>query len=338
LVNKGNSTNQGTAPPPKKKTPEPDLPLQSQVVLECVSMAKYAFASGKNVPGEAIEKLEKYIQAWYGKTPAQGASPVNQPTKADIKQLIEVHNRLSKIVEPAKPRTILLLEREKRKHNFFNFIGAVPFIRRMALASFISLVLFIIISLSPDINNKPETWDLFRSSGVKLLLRECFLLCAAGLGASFNALFKANRYIVRGTFDPTYESSYWIRFLLGIIAGMIMATLIPIEESSQADFGKPLLAMLGGFSADFVYRIIERLIESLNTLVQGNSSEVADARAREQKARLMEDQIQGRQKMNAHLVKLQQDMDNDTSPGEIKKKIANIMNQVNEEDFSGNDR
>jgi hypothetical protein len=37
----------------------------------------------------------------------------------------------------------------------------------------------------------------------------------AGLGACFAALFLANRYIAEGTFDPKYESSYWIRFILG---------------------------------------------------------------------------------------------------------------------------
>jgi len=34
------------------------------------------------------------------------------------------------------------------------------------------------------------------------------LRVAAGLGTSFQALFQANRYVVAGTFDPKYESSY----------------------------------------------------------------------------------------------------------------------------------
>lgn len=320
----------------KKKKPEVTEPtgksLYRQLILECVAMAKYAFASGKKVSGDAIEKLEKHIEARAVVSAQQTPSP-SSLYKADIKQLVDVHNQLSKVVEPAKPRTILLLEREKNKNAFFNFIGAVPFVRRMALASFISLLSFVIISLSPDINADPNTWDLFRSSGIKLLLKELFLLCAAGLGASFTALFKANRYIVKGTFDPTYESSYWIRFLLGIIAGMIMATMIPIEKTSQADFGKPLLAMLGGFSADFVYRVIERLIETLNSLIRGDSSKIAGAKEEHQKARLLKDQVQSRQQMTTQLVKLQQEMESGANPDELKQKITKMMAQLNEEEF-----
>lgn len=306
--------------------------LHNQMMLESVAMAKYAFASGKKVPGDAIEKLEKHVEARLTVEAQQNPTPANLH-KADVKYLVEVHNQLCKIVEPAKPRSILLLEEERLKGSKFSFIGAVPFIRRMALASFLSLVLFVIISSSPEINADPNTWNLFQTSGLKLLLKELFLLCAAGLGASFNALFKANRYIVTGTFDPTYESSYWIRFLLGIIAGMIMATLIPIEKASQAEFGKPLLAMMGGFSARFVYRVIERIIDTLNSMIRGDSSKLAGAREEQQKARLLRDQMQARQQLNSELAKLHQDIESGVNTDEVKKKVSKLMNRLNEADF-----
>jgi hypothetical protein len=317
-------------------------------------MAKYAFASGLAVPGNLIQVLESFSSkaarereaaaipggaAGTGDTgdtagkartkagipPDNKVSPQNIP---DIRPLLSVHDKLVRIVDPAKPRTILLLEEESQRAGMFKFLGSVSFIRRMILAAIICLVLFVSISLSPEINNKPGSWNLFESSGWGLLLKELFLLSAAGLGASFTALFRANRYIVEGTFDPKYESSYWIRFSLGFIAGMILATLIPIEKSTDADFGKPLLAMLGGFSADLVYRIISRVIETLESLFRGDTKSQLKAEKQYVQARTAEDNNQNRFNIAANIMKVQQDIDAGMNPEEVKKKMGKLMDDL----------
>lgn len=308
--------------------------LEEQLVLECEAMAKYAFASGLAVPGKIIQVLESFSKkAAAGVEPAGDIPATNGTNGAagpapDIRALITVHEKLAKIVEPAKPRTILLMEEEKQRAGVFKFLGSVAFIRRMILAAIICLVLFVGISLSPEIGNQPGSWNLFESSGWSLLLKELFLLSAAGLGASFTALFKANRYIIEGTFDPKYESSYWIRFSLGFIAGMILATLIPIEKSLEADFGKPLLAMLGGFSADLVYRIISRIIESLESLFRGDGKSQLQAEKQYAQARAAEDDAQNRFKVAANIMKIQQDMDAGAESEEIKKKMGKLMDDM----------
>ncbi|MDQ1351897.1 MAG: hypothetical protein QG657_2203, partial [Acidobacteriota bacterium] len=295
---------------------------------ECEAMAKYAFASGLVVPGKIIQVLESFSKKAANATnETNGTNGVAVPAP-DIRALITVHEKLAKIVEPAKPRTILLMEEEKQRSVVFKFLGSVAFIRRMILAAIICLVLFVGISLSPEIGNQPGSWNLFESSGWSLLLKELFLLSAAGLGASFTALFKANRYIIEGTFDPKYESSYWIRFSLGFIAGMILATLIPIEKSLEADFGKPLLAMLGGFSADLVYRIISRIIESLESLFRGDGKSQLQAEKQYAQARAAEEDAQNRFKVAANMMKIQQDMDAGADSEEIKKKMGKLMDDM----------
>jgi hypothetical protein len=305
--------------------------LEEQLVLECEAMAKYAFASGLAVPGKIIQVLESFIKKTAkGVGPAGDAPGTNGTvgTVTDLRPLIGVHEKLVKIVDPAKPRTILLIEEENSRAGVFKFLGSVAFIRRMILAAIICLVLFVAISLSPEINNKPGSWNLFQSSGWGLLLKELFLLTAAGLGASFTALFKANRYIIEGTFDPKYESSYWIRFSLGFIAGMILATLIPIEKSLDADFGKPLLAMLGGFSADLVYRIISRVIESLESLFRGDGKSLLQAQKQYAKVRAAEEEVHNRFKLAANIMKVQQDIDAGMNPEEVKKKMGKLMDDM----------
>lgn len=315
----------------KKINAQKKISLAEQLVLECEAMAKYAFASGLAVPGKIIQALENFSKKIAkGMEPAGDSAGTNGTAgpAADIRPLISVHERLVKIVEPAKPRTILLLEEESQRSGIFKFLGSVTFIRRMILAALICLVLFVSISLSPEINNQPGSWNLFQTSGWSLLLKELFLLTAAGLGASFTALFKANRYIVEGTFDPKYESSYWIRFSLGFIAGMILATLIPIEKSLDADFGKPLLAMLGGFSADLVYRIISRAIESLESLFRGDNKSLVQAQKQYAMVRSAEEGVQNRFKVAANIMKVQQEIDAGMKPEEVKKKMGKLMDDM----------
>jgi hypothetical protein len=310
-----------------------EISLYEQLYRECLSMAKYAYTRGMKVPSaaaEIIENLEDTSPKAEGEGTKENLPGCKKNNPRNIKHLNYAHETLSKIVAPAKPASILFLYEEEQKEHFLKFLGAVPFVRRMTLIAIVMLVAFIAISLSPEINNKPETWDLFQSSGWSLLLKELFLISAAGLGASFTALFKANQFIVQGTFNPTHESIYWTRLILRIVAGMILATLIPIENAVDADFGKPLLAMLGGFSADIVYLVINRLMESAATLVRGDTSKLAEVKNLEQKTRLAEDELKTRFRMAADLTKLQQEIDGGSKPAELKDKIAKILNGLTE--------
>jgi len=250
--------------------------LDEQILRECEAMARYAFASGLEVPGTLVESVnflssqglggaEKFSEnSATGDQKNSGVTASRQTPKIKVRELAKIHNRLSEIVAPATPRTILLLATEEAKGGIFHFLGPVPLIRRMMLAALISLFAFIAVSLSGSINAESITQNVFHSEGLKLLLNLLFLLSASGLGASFAGLFQANRYVANGTFDPTYESSYWIRFVLGLMAGMMLSQLIPLPTGAEGEtagntsniavLAIPTLAMLGGFSSAVVYR------------------------------------------------------------------------------------
>ncbi len=304
-----------------------DWTIKEQIIMECLAMAKYALGSGLKVDGDMMEVLEYYSKP-------QAARGVEKPGKnecpeqPDVKHLTAIHERLCNIIEPAKPRSILMLDQEERKHTFFKFLGVVPLVRHMMIASIISLVLFILISLSPDVDNKPGAWNLFESSGIAWLIKEFFLLSAAALGASFNALFTANTYIVRGTFDQRYQSSYWVRFALGIIAGMLLATLIPIEKAVSSDFAKPLLAMLGGFSANVVYQIFERLIDTVASMISGSPKKMLEVRQLEMKTRQSEQEAKNRFQVASDLIKVQDLINQDMKPEDLRKQIGVLVTKL----------
>ena len=253
--------------------------IRLQLIDECDAMARHALGAGMALSAwiaEVVERShaeEREIEG--GGRPPSRSDPYESgewdvtallaPSAVGLSELVRAHAALSRMILPATPRGILLLSRGRR-YGRLQALGPVRLIRQMLVMVIVMLVAFVAIAISPAIHS--SSGDIFRSSGFPLLLNELFYIAAGGLGAAFYALFTAYRYIASGTYDTTYESSYWIRFILGLIAGVLMPALIPI---GKGDATRPLLALLGGFSAAMLYRILERLVETVESLVQGGA-------------------------------------------------------------------
>jgi hypothetical protein len=121
----------------------------------------------------------------------------------------------------------------------------------------------------------------FGLTGQAVLERLNWLFSAA-LGAVFYVLFTALDYVKNRTYDPRYNSIYVIRFVLGVIAGLILAIVMQ-NNFGQGEVAKKLgpsvLALLGGFSTEAVYQILQRLVDILLAAVRGDNSSVAKAKA-----------------------------------------------------------
>ncbi len=119
-----------------------------------------------------------------------------------------------------------------------------------------------------------------------MIINLVFLVAAAVLGATFSALFKLNRYISNQTYEAVHVSSYWIRFILGIISGIILSELIPINtDGNSFKMGKPLLALLGGFSAGIVYKLLMKLESTVEALFNSDARDIMNARDKELQAK-----------------------------------------------------
>ena len=260
-------------------------------------------------------------------------SKVNSQLPVD--DLVRAHSTLVRLVEPAKPSTILLLDCEQKSPSRLKFLGPVSLIRQMMVAAIISLALFIVLALSHYV--KADGGDILTSGGIPLLLNLLFFLSAAGLGASFSALYKANTYIANGTFDPTYHSSYWIRFFLGLIAGLMLSVLIS-KDAFKGGAGvvtlfdpgiiHPLLAMLGGFSADLLHTVLNRLVEAVESLFRGSTKSVIAYQLQEEKSRLTNAQVQQQSKLAIELLQLQQTMGDAENSDELKVNINKMLNDL----------
>ena len=315
------------------KTTNPSLAQQG--FLECEAMAKHALASGLKVSGALLQQLKELELSIQG-----DREPSNS---AMMRQLGDCHARLSRLIAPATPRTILLLDSAKEQRGSLRFLGPVPLIRQMMLAALLSLIALICLTLSPEVNGTKANSDILVGSGIPLLLNELFLLSAAALGASFSALFIANRYIQEGTFDPKFNISYWIRFVLGLIAGFTLATLIDLDalqkvgegngsSGSSNAFARPLLAMIGGFSAAVVYRILSRLAETVESLFRGDMREQNKASSEAENSRLQAEAQQGKGRLAYRLMTLQKKMSDGTSTENVQQEFDALLQELVGED------
>ncbi len=269
----------------KNKNQQYSSELLEILYEECNVMAVHALGCGMDVPSNVTEKLAEYSsmldQSQVSDTSSADATTYHYNLTsgnyiAIIKGLTKIHNVLAKIVAPANPYSLVLLKRERNMKSIFSFMGSVKLIRYLMLAAIFFLVGFIYLSMSEDINAVNLSEGIFKLSGEVLLAVLLFLIFAAGLGASFAALFRANTYVVAGTYDPKFEATYWANVVLGVIAGLLIATLVPFEsDKGHMDFGAPLLALLGGFSATVVYNILSKIVDSLGAIFATNDKQSA---------------------------------------------------------------
>ena len=318
--------------------------IRDYLMQECNAMAKYALDSGLKVPSQLLEALSNIATQSPQEPPSQASADfegsfgegVERPQSAvspryppqEVQKLASIHGRLAVIVAPATPQTVLLLATEKLNKSFLSFLGPVELIRRMMVVAILSLLGLIATSLSSQVNSQTINLSIFENSGWSLLLNLLLLLSAAGLGACFAGLFQANRYIANGSFDPRYESSYWIRLVLGLMAGIILAELIPFDAEGGQALLKPTLATLGGFSAALVYRVLSRLVETVESFIRGDPREMAAASEQAANARVTGQLAEYRLNLAGKVTKLQQRIGSDASPEEVRQELDRMLNEL----------
>ncbi|PRQ06040.1 hypothetical protein [Enhygromyxa salina] len=252
------------------------------ITAECDAMLRYAMGSGRPLSSAIVEDVAAAV-AW-GEARAQHAAETLSQAKLDeakasaptIGRLSRTHQRLAQVIAPAQPRPLRLMHQVAGYDNN-NLWLRMPMPRNMAIVAGVSVVVMLAVGTSPLVSADPADGNPLLSSGPRLLLNQLFFLSIASLGSCFHGLFKVNEYIVRGTYDPDYASTYWVRFLLGVISGLILASLISIDESNALyTVARPMLALLGGFSASVVHRILDRLVSTVEDLISSDPKKLAD--------------------------------------------------------------
>jgi hypothetical protein len=310
--------------------------LRRQILRECEEMAEFAFASGMRVPASVMQVVEAAVATSVQAKSGGSSDEPYDPTGEEIKRLVQAHEQLGKVVAPATPRALVILADHRHDGGVWGALGPVPFIRHMMVVAILSLLTFILLVATPEVDGDVQI--IPAGAFGKTFLNELFLISAAALGASFAALFQANQYIGHRNYDPQYEISYWIKFVVGMMAGLMLALLIPLDlgdpatregiKSAASVLDKPLLALIGGFSASAVYRILNRLVETVESLVRGNAKEMVSAAQEQARLQTQAQTEQMRLRMASSLLSLQQELGGGGDPASVKARMDAMLNSL----------
>jgi hypothetical protein len=288
-------------------------------------MARHALRHGLSVAPDLIARLAALLAQH------DGNDAVGQGLDGRTRELAAIHSKLTQIVAPATPQGILLLEVHRHGTLRAALLGPVPLIRMLTLIALGFLVAVVASALSAEVSGENLGRGMLASSGSTLLLNMMFLMCCAGLGASFATLFHAHRYIENSTYDPKFDASYSARLILGLIAGLILVEMLPAQLFTGGDasgFGKPALAMLGGFSASAVHRLLQRLVDALETVVRGDPASKLQAALASQRAHAASERLQAQGDVAQRLFALQQTLDGSASLDTVRQQLADITRTV----------
>lgn len=224
-----------------------------QMLMEVRSMFRY---------GSSLNKKE----VWDAVRPIQSKDDWRQLTGDE---LFKVHQALAQAVWPATTVGIRLVEpRNEPNQSWWRKIwislGPVPLIRWLIIAAVMSLgVSAFLFICDPDV-----LMESISHENVEIKYAVPFAIAAAGMGSSFNALFTAFRYINSRRYDPANNASYIGRFVLGLVSGLILVFVLFGADLDLA-FGTALIAIVGGFSSDLVFRILNRFTKLVDSIIPG---------------------------------------------------------------------
>jgi hypothetical protein len=184
--------------------------------------------------------------------------------------LCVAHAALARIIAPATPEAVLLMADEGTRHPLWCEFGALPLVRQILGLTILSVVVF---SLDEQVNTGNMSKSLLTLEVDQLLVVEIILLTAGSFGSCFANLQWINAVLSDGTHEPRVQSTYWTRWMMGVISGIVLSQLIyellhgPTTDAAATavppTIGQPLLALLGGYSVDFVHGILRRAINAV---------------------------------------------------------------------------
>lgn len=308
-------------------------PIAAQLLRDCEVMARHAIGNGLGLPewlGNALAKIGARTaplreqlasaEADPSLTPAARAqmlrateNDVAHAVRDDLRALTRIHGVLAERVAPATPRSIAATE---SADTLTSAMRSIPLLRHMLVVGLVCLLGY----LFPWSVLGDAPWWVSAAAQLRLLL-------AAGLGASFYALFTANRYVVARTYDPGYTIVYWTRLGLGLIAGAILAQLVApdVKVGVIKDLGPTTVALLGGYASDAVNRILRRLVDMLVTLVRGDTRDLLAAHEREMRLALAEQVGRVRLQTAASLIDLTERLAAQAGGAELKARLKEIV-------------
>ncbi|MBM79388.1 MAG: hypothetical protein CMJ78_02185 [Planctomycetaceae bacterium] len=116
-----------------------------------------------------------------------------------------------------------------------------------------------------------------------------------------------------------------------MLAVLISEKAMSGNELLEEGIVRPMLAIIGGFSADLLYTLINRMVESLKSLFEGSTKDFVDAKEEQLQAQLGTQVAQTKIRLQQQLVEMQNQMSGDISPA-MQTKFNEMISGVGSQD------
>lgn len=188
---------------------------------------------------------------------------------SSVDNLINAHNILCKNVAPATPKSIKFTKKLSLEGKGKSIINKLPLVRNLIILAILFLTIFIATGLSPNVNNDSLDKGIMDNHGLSLLLNLGYLASVSGLGVLFYLLKNVSTSVKQGVLLPEESIEYMAQIVLGIIAGLILAEILSLylnDPKSINLFNKSVLALIGGFSSDAIFSILQGVINRIKSI------------------------------------------------------------------------
>lgn len=188
---------------------------------------------------------------------------------SSVDNLINAHNLLCENVAPATPKSIQFTKKMNKESDGKSIFYKLPLLRNLVLLAVLFLAAYIATGMTTEVNNDSLDKGMMNNSGFPLLLNIMYLGSVAGLGVLFYLLKEVSEGLKKGALIPENAIAYISQIILGIIAGLIMSEIIAFYTTNPEKinlFNKSLLALIGGFSSDAIFSILQGIINRIKSI------------------------------------------------------------------------
>lgn len=182
---------------------------------------------------------------------------------------IDVYNTLLSSIAPSTPQSISYIKQNILGNDKVFRWYQVPLLRTCLIITFIALIILISVSLSPEVNAENQAAGILSGSGKVLLINLVFICSSALLGVMFFILKTINQKIKKYTLLPVDIIELNITIVIGVVSGFVVAELFTFSGATlgnEIEMQKMTLALLGGFSSDAIFSILQGIVNKVKLL------------------------------------------------------------------------
>lgn len=227
----------------------PEETLQDYMDEDIELLLRYALDTGKSIPDEVGQLL----------------------SEAGFENSFLAHKLICESLAPATPETVkYILKYQKKKTIFFSNI---PLVRNFIFVAIVAIAGLITSGLFPEVNHDTLSRGILNNNGIPLLINLIFLCSAAGIGAIFFILSQITKEVKNATLSTDDGTYYWTMLIMGMLSGLIMSEMIVLNQeldNQSVEMNRLLFALLGGFSSEIVFSIMQKIMEKVRDIIAGS--------------------------------------------------------------------